>query len=311
MLRNFLALFSCLFFLTVTGTARAASMQLAAPIGVLIDAESGAVLFDQKAHERINPGELTCLMALYTALKLSEGKTQDATASVPVNYEDTQRSQSSRRIYLVSGTFVPLQTLLQSIAVVGAEDSSLAVARFLSGSYEAFVRDMNRLARDIGMTDSSFTFPIASQNQTSSAYDLALLANQIRIEFPEVFAWFSQAEFSFSGHTQKNCNLSLWKSPSINGVMASTSNLNVISSWLRQENEKTIPRSLISVVLKGKNREKTIDESFNLLRQGWLNYETIKLFDDNTTIARLDVLKGNRDKLDVGFSRAVWVTVPN
>ena len=161
MLRNFLALFSCLFFLTVTGTARAASMQLAAPIGVLIDAESGAVLFDQKAHERINPGELTCLMTLYTALKLSEGKTQDATASVPVNYEDTQRSQSSRRIYLVSGTFVPLQTLLQSIAVVGAEDSSLAVARFLSGSYEAFVRDMNRLARDIGMTDSSFTFPIA------------------------------------------------------------------------------------------------------------------------------------------------------
>ena len=93
--------------------------------------------------------------------------------------------------------------------------------------------------------------------------------------------------------------------------MASTSNLNVISSWLRQENEKTIPRSLISVVLKGKNREKTIDESFNLLRQGWLNYETIKLFDDNTTIARLDVLKGNRDKLDVGFSRAVWVTVPH
>lgn len=66
MLRNFLALFSCLFFLTVTGTARAASMQLAAPIGVLIDAKSGAVLFDQKAHKRINPGELTCLMTLYT-----------------------------------------------------------------------------------------------------------------------------------------------------------------------------------------------------------------------------------------------------
>ena len=53
MLRNFLALFSCLFFLTVTGTARAASMQLAAPIGVLIDAESGAVLFDQKSR-RVN-----------------------------------------------------------------------------------------------------------------------------------------------------------------------------------------------------------------------------------------------------------------
>lgn len=311
MLRNFLALFSCLIFLTVTGTVSAASMQLDAPIGVLIDAESGAVLFDRKAHERINPGELTCLMTLYTALKLSEEKAKEAPSSVPVYYEDTQRSQSSRRIYLVSGTYVPLHTLLQSIAVVGAEDSCLAAARFLSGSYESFVQDMNRLARDIGMTDSAFTFPIDSKNQTSSAYDLALLANQIRIEFPEAFAWFSQAEFSFSGHTQKNCNLSLWKSPSINGVMASTSNLNVISSWLRQENEKTIPRSLISVVLKGKNREKTIDESFNLLRQGWLNYETIKLFDDNTTIARLDVLKGNRDKLEVGFSRAVWVTVPH
>ncbi len=311
MLRNFLAIVSCLFLFALSNTVRAESMHLAAPIAVLIDAESGAVLFEKRAHESINPSELTCLMTLYTALKLSEKNQKLATASVPVSYEDTQRSQSPRRIYLVSETKVPLKTLLQSIAIVGAEDSCLATARFLSGSYETFAQEMNRLAKSLGMHDSVFTFPIASSNQTSSANDLAILANQIRIEFPEAFAWFSQAEFSFSGHTQKNCNLSLWKSPSINGVMASTSNLNVISSWLRQENEKMIPRSLISVVLNGKNREKTIDESFNLLRQGWLNYDTIKLFDDNTTIARLDVLKGNRDKLDVGFSRAVWVTIPH
>ena len=81
MLRNFLALFSCLIFLTVTGTVSAASLQLDAPIGVLIDAESGAVLFDRKAHERINPGELTCLMTLYTALKLSEEKAKEASFS--------------------------------------------------------------------------------------------------------------------------------------------------------------------------------------------------------------------------------------
>ena len=101
MLRNFLAIVSCLFLFALSNTVRAESMHLAAPIAVLIDAESGAVLFEKRAHESINPSELTCLMTLYTALKLSEKNQKLATASVPVSYEDTQRSQSPRRIYLV------------------------------------------------------------------------------------------------------------------------------------------------------------------------------------------------------------------
>lgn len=309
MLRKFL--FSCLslFFLAIFPAAWATA-QIEAPIAALIDGESGAFLFEKNARKTVNPEDLTCLMTLYTALKLSSGP-EKLQSVVTVDIANTKKISPSRRIYLASGMKVPLSTLLQSIAVIGAEDSSLAVAQFLSGSYAAFVEKMNFYAKEIGMNDSLFTFPIFAPSQTTSAHDLALLANQIRIEFPAAFAWFSETEFSFAGHTQKNGNLSLWKSSSINGVMASTSNLNVISSWLKTENTKVVPRSLISVVLQGKNREKTIDESFNLLRQGWINYETIKLFDDNATIARLDVVKGNRDKLEAGFSRAIWVTVPH
>lgn len=310
MLRKFL--FSCasLVFCAYSSFALA-SVQIEAPIAILIDGASGAVILEKKSHEIVNPRDLTALMTLYTALKLTDFSTEKLQHQVTINYEDTQKSQSSRRIYLIAETQVPLSTLLRSIAVLGAEDSSLATARFLGGSYAGFTEKMNAFAKEIGMKDSVFTSPISSDGQETSAYDLALLANQIRIEFPAAFAWFSDTEFSFSGHTQKNCNLSLWKSPSVNGVMASRSNLNIISSWLRAENEKATPRSLLSVVLGGKTREKTTDESFNLLREGWINYETIKLFDNNATIARLDVIKGNRDKLDVGFSRAVWVTIPH
>ncbi len=309
MLRKFL--FSCLalFFFALSPFA-CATTQIEAPIAALIDGESGAFIFEKNSHTIVNPEDLTCLMSLYTALKLS-GSPNQLQSVVTVDFENAKKISPSRRIYLATGMKVPLTTLLRSIAVIGAEDSTLAVAQFLCGSYQAFVEKMNFYAKEIGMKDSLFTFPISSPNQTTSAYDLALLANQIRTEFPAAFAWFSETEFSFAGHTQKNGNLSLWKSSSINGVMASSSNLNVISSWLRTESNKAIPRSLISVILHGKNREKTIDESFNLLRHGWINYETIKLFDDKATIARLDVVKGNRDKLEVGFSRAIWVTVPH
>ncbi len=309
MLRKFL--FSCLaLFFVVLSPLSWANTQIDAPIAALIDGESGAFIFEKNSHKIVNPEDLTCLMSLYTALKLSQGMNKEQSL-VTVDFENDKKISPSRRIYLATGMKVPLATLLQSIAIIGAEDSTLAVAQFLSGSYQAFVEKMNFYAKEIGMKDSRFTFPISLPNQATSAYDLALLANRIRIEFPATFAWFSETEFSFAGHTQKNGNLALWKSSSINGVMASTSNLNVISSWLRMESNKAVPRSLISVVLQGKNREKTVDESFNLLRQGWINYETIKLFDDKATIARLDVVKGNRDKLEVGFSRAVWVTVPH
>lgn len=310
MLRNFL-FFCSVALLSVFSTNASATIQLDAPIGVLIDGESGAVIFEKNSRTAVNPGDLTCLMTLYTALKLSTASKSNLKDPVDIHYQDTQVSQSSRRIYLVSGMKVPLETLLRAVSILGAEDAALAIARFLCGSYEAFGEKMNFYAQQLGMKDSFFSSPISSENQKTSALDLALVSNQIRTEFPNAFSWFSETEFSFSGHTQKNGNLSLWKSSSINGVMASASNLNIISSWLRVENGKATPRSLISVILQGKNREKTIDESFNLLRQGWINYETIKLFEDNATIARLDVLKGNRDKLDVGFSKAVWVTVPH
>jgi len=303
-------LLSCVAFLWATLCVAAPNqgIVLEAPIGVLIDGASGAVLYEKRAHTAVNPGDLVCLMTLYSALRLSQSRGIDQ--PVTIRYEDTQRSHSSRRIFLVAESQVPLKDLLHAVAVIGAEDAALAVARHFSASYSAFAEHMNRFAQEIGMRDSRFSFPVASFNQKSSAHDLALLARRLRHDFPQAFAWFSETTFSYNGHQQQNGNLSLWKNPHVNGVMAGTSNLDIITSWVRND-QQNAPRVLISTVLQGSNKEKTVDESVELLRRGWLDFETIKLFDSKAVITRLDVLKGNRNKLEVGCEEAVWASVPH
>ena len=151
---------------------------------IVIDGASGYVMASSSAEKEIDPGDLVQLMTLFTALEIIGDDKEKLQAPVTISAQDSLRPLSSRRLYLVAGETTPLKTLLNGIAVVAAEDASLAVAAHLAGSVEAFVEKMNATARAIGMTNSRFVSPIAAQNQRTSAKDLAVLAVEMHRRHP-------------------------------------------------------------------------------------------------------------------------------
>ena len=278
---------------------------------IVIDGASGYVMASSSAEKEIDPGDLVQLMTLFTALEIIADDKEKLQAPVTISAQDSLRPLSSRRLYLVAGETTPLKTLLNGIAVVAAEDASLAVAAHLAGSVEAFVEKMNATARAIGMTNSRFVSPIAAQNQRTSAKDLAVLAVEMHRRHPEQFSWFSQKEFVFTNHTQRNRNLMLWKGDDITGMMSSADSTDLISSWHRAPigNDGAMPRDIFAVLIGGANADLATNDMLSLLKFGRLEFETILLFKAGSTIKKVDILTGNREKLELGTFHPIWVTV--
>ncbi len=287
------------------------AMHAQAQAWIVVDGASGFVMAGSGAEKEINPGDLVQLMTLFTALEIVGNNTELLQAPVTISAQDSLRPLSSRRLYLVAGETTPLETLLNGIAVVAAEDASLAVATHLSGSIEAFVEKMNETARAIGMENSRFVSPIAAQNQRTTAQDLAVLAVEMHRRHPKQFVWFSQKEFIFTNHTQRNRNLMLWKGEDITGMMSSADCTDLISSWHREpiREDGAMPRDIFAVLIGGTNADLATNDMLTLLRFGRLEFETILLFKAGDTIKKVDILTGNREKLEVGTSRPIWVTV--
>ncbi len=278
---------------------------------IVVDGASGSVMGSSHADQVVNPGDLVQLMTLFTALERISEAPERLDEPVTISAKDSLRPLSARRLYLVAGEKTPLKTLLNGVAVVAAEDAALAVATHLEGSIEAFVNAMNATAQTIGMTQSHFVSPIAAIGQKTTANDLAKLAVQFWRRHPKAFEWFSQREFSFTNHTQRNRNLMLWKDAGVNGMMESGNNTNLVSSWHRDplNAEGSMPRDIFAVLLGGSNADLASNDMLALLRYGRLEFETIRLFEANTTIKKIDILTGNRDQLAVGSMEPIWVTV--
>lgn len=276
---------------------------------IIYDGVSGVVMDEQRSNVRINPGDLVQLMTLYTALDLARKAKIDLNQPVSITPEDSLRLKSGRLLYLVSGETAPLYTLLQGVAVVSAEDAVLAVTTHLAGTMSEFVERMNQTARSLGMNDSRFTSAISDKDQVTTAADLAKLAAAFHADFSKEFRWFAERNFSFNGLTLKNRNLILWRGDDIGGVMTNSSNTNIIASWHRQEKGGIMPRHIFAVLLGGKDSDTSVNDVLTLLKSGRQDYQTVHLFDAMTTVKRVEILTGNREKLEVGSSKDVWVTV--
>lgn len=311
MFRNLLLSTACAIvgLLGLSSPIVSQTLQGDAPAWTLVDLASGAILLEKNKHQVVNPGELTCLMTLYTALTLSRNAPDAMQTPISITHEDAQKSHGLRRIYLIPGASAPLETLLHAIAVVGAEDAALAVASHFTQQYGDFVGHMNRFAKQLGMNDSKFVSPIAAPGQQTSAHDLSILAVHFRHTFPLAFKWAREKEFSYSGHKQRNCNLALWKDPEINGLFTNSNNTDVLLTWARTSQEHQTTRELLTIVLNGKKDGKVFETTADLLRVGRTDFETLKIFNENTIIAKLDVLKGSRDKVDVGVRENVWISI--
>ena len=151
------------------------------------------------------------------------------------------------------------------------------------------------------MKNSLFTSPVTAPGQVSSAYDLALLTQEIRTRYPDIFALFSEKTFSFAGNNQRNRNLLLWRGDDIDGVMSNKTSTAFIASSVHKKITADTERRLIAVYLPDRNAR--TDVSINQV------LTLFRLFTAGTPVSALEVLGGNRNRLEVAADKDIWVSI--
>lgn len=159
----------CLLLLTSIFTCQGYCIGTSAASAVLIDQESGRVLYQQQADDERLIASITKIMTAVVALERG-----DLQAAYTVTAEDMAEGSS---MYLKPGDVLSLEELLYGLMLVSGNDAALAVAHCVSGDLEAFVEQMNETAQSLGMTHSHFANPngLDAEGHYSSARDMAVL----------------------------------------------------------------------------------------------------------------------------------------
>ena len=177
-----------------------------ASCAILMEQESGRILYEQNAHE---PRLIASITKLMTALVAAEsGVDMQAYFSVPKEAVGAEGSS----IYLKEGEALTLETLLYGMLLHSGNDAAIAVALCCAGSVDAFVADMNEKAKELGMEHTHFENPNGLDGKThySTAYDMALLARAC-LNNDRLVEILQTKNITLEGRTFTNHNKLLWR----------------------------------------------------------------------------------------------------
>lgn len=294
--------------------APAPAPALAAKAWLLLDVQSGQVMAEQNADERIEPASLTKIMTAYLVFQAIKDHRLDKQQIVTVSQRAWKVAPGSSKMFLKPGDKVSVDQLLDGLLVQSGNDAAVALAEAVSGSVETFVTRMNQTAQAMGLTGTHFANPngLPNPGTYSNARDLATLSRRLIQDFPVLYKGYdTKREFTYDHITQRNRNHLLWLDPSVDGLKTGhteSAGYCLIASALRPEG--SVQRRLISVVLGTASNKARTQESMTLLNWGFQNFETVRLYSKGQVVATPRVWKGQSKEVKVGFDHDIYLTLP-
>lgn len=300
-------IFLTLALLPVAAAPVPAPPSVAATGHLLIDFDSGYVLAENNAEQRLEPASLTKIMTAYVVMKEIEAGQVTLQDQVLVS-KKAWRTPGSR-MFIEVGKKVSLEDLLKGMIIQSGNDASVALAEHIAGSEETFANLMNDHARRLGMVNTHFvnSTGLPADEHYTTPRDIAQVARATIREFPELYKWYATKEFTFNNIKQHNRNKLLWRDDAVDGVK--TGHTEAAGYCLVASAQKDGMR-LISVVMGTKSEDARARESQSLLNYGFRFYETHRLYGAGEKLTTTRVWKGSQEQLRLGLTRDLYITIP-
>jgi len=237
-----------------------------AEAALLVEADSGRVLYAENATIPWYPASVTKIMTSYVILKaVKEGR---ITLDTPLTVSENAVAQSPTKMGFAKGTQVTVDNALKMLMVKSANDMAVALAEGLSGSIENFSTEMNKAAERLGMTQTSYVNPngLPADGQITSARDLAILARAVIHELPEYELYFHISAIKFGKRIIHNYNTLIDRYPGADGMKTGficASGFNLVATATRGS------RRLIAVVLGSHSGMQRAEKAARLLERGF------------------------------------------
>ena len=267
------------------------SLNLESGAAVLIEQNSGKVLYEKNMHEQLRPASVTKVMTILLIMEAIDSGKINYDTQIPCS--ENASSMGGSQIWLDTTETLSVNDMLKAICVVSANDCTVAMAEYLEGSQEAFVQKMNEKAKELGMNDTCFKncHGIDEDGHITSAYDIALMSRELLSKHPDITKYTTIYMDSLRDGKSElvNTNKLIRTYNGITGLKTGSTSLalyNLSASATRDD------LSLIAVIMKAPTTKLRFAEAQKLLDYGFSNYSYIKLGDSGDTVKSVPISKG-------------------
>ncbi len=317
--RHSVAAFSMLILGTVimAGSALAqasapAEMTTRAKQAILLDATTGAVLFQHNADELAPPASMSKLMTLaviFRALKEGRMKLEDEILVSENAWRTGGAPSGTSAMFVPINTREPLSEILKGIVIQSGNDVSIAVAEAMGGSEAGFAKLMADEARRLGLTKSTFrnSTGLHDPGHLMTARELAIVARHLIQDYPEHYGLFAEREYRYRKHRFFNRNPLLGLDLGVDGLKTGyikEAGYGIVASAKQGE------RRVILVINGMEDAQARRNEAVRLLEWGFKGFADFKLFDAEEVVGRARVWGGDRMYVPLVGAREITVLLP-
>lgn len=267
------------------------SLSLNVGSAVLIEQNSGQVLYNQNMHEKLRPASVTKVMTILLIMEAIDSGKLSYTDKIPCS--EKAAGMGGSQIWLDVREELTVDEMLKAICVVSANDCTVAMAEYLAGTEEAFVEQMNSKAKELGMNDTTFKncHGIDEDGHVTSAYDIALMSRELLTKHPSITKYTTIYMDSLRDGKSSlvNTNKLVRNYKGATGLKTGSTSIalyNLSASATRND------LSLIAVIMKAPTSPIRFSEAQKLLDYGFNNFEYKKLANKNDLIKEVSVDKG-------------------
>ena len=267
---------------------------------ILIEQTTGEILYSYNSHKKLRPASVTKIMSILLIM--------DAIKSGKINY-DTQIPCSERassmggsQIWLDTTETLSVKEMLKAICVVSANDCVVAMAEYLGGTEENFVKMMNDKAKELGMNDTCFKncHGIDEDGHETSSYDISLMSKELLNNYPEITKYTTIWNDSLRDGKSElvNTNKLVRNYKGCTGLKTGSTSLSLfnLSASATRDN-----LSLIAVVMKAPTSKIRFNCASSLLNYGFNNFEFKKCGTSGEIVQNINVNKGIYKSVDIAF----------
>ncbi len=279
---------------------------------LIIEADTGTVLFAKQAEERMPPASMSKIMTAYMVFTMLKEGRVTLGDELPVS-EKAWKLGGSKMFVAVIEAKAPAsrngRNLIQGMLVESGNDACIVLAEGLAGSEQGFVELMNRKAAEIGLKDSHFAnvTGLPDPNDWMTAQDLAALAIRTINDFPEYYHYFSEKDFVFNNIDQGNRNPLLYRNIGADGLKTGHTDeagFSLTASVVRGD------RRVILVVSGLPSMKSRATESERLIEWAFREFANYKLFTAGDKVDDAEVWLGTESKVGMTIGSSLTITLP-
>ncbi len=282
-----------------------AELSISAPSVLLMEASTGTVIYEKNSHEIRHPASITKIMTLILIF--------DALASHQISLSDTvtvsehAASMGGSQVFLEPQETQTVDTMIKCISVASANDACVAMAEFIAGSEEEFVRQMNERAKGLGMKDTSFVncCGLDVDGHMTSAYDIALMSRELITKYPTIHDYCTIWMENITHTTAKgssefgltNTNKLIKQYPYATGLKTGSTGL---AKYCVSATAKKDDMELIAVVMAAPDYKIRFSDAATLLNYGFGKCRVYQDKNDDA-LTPLSVKKGIADSVSISY----------